>query len=52
MSWEFLDALGQLRGIFGVHIALIAAQFDLDVRGSLGDILPSEPAAHDLDDRR
>lgn len=25
MSWEFLDALGQMRGIFGVHIAMIAA---------------------------
>ena len=39
-SWEFQDALGQMRGIFGVHLALIAARYDLDVRGDLESILP------------
>lgn len=52
LSWEFLDALDQLRGIFGVHIALIAAEFDLGVKGSLSDILPPEPTDKDFNDRR
>ena len=41
-SWEFLDALGQMRGIFGVHVAMIAARYDLEVRGDLESILPAE----------
>ena len=48
LSWEFLDALGQLRGIFGVHIAIVAARFNLDVHGELASVLPAEPAASDL----
>jgi hypothetical protein len=48
MSWEFLDALGQLRGVFGVHIALIAARYDLVVHGDLRDVLPSAPTPQDL----
>lgn len=39
-SWEFLDALGQMRGIFGVHLAMIAARYDLEVQGDLENILP------------
>jgi hypothetical protein len=49
LSWEFLDALGQLRAIFGVHIAIIAARYDLEVHGHLKNVLPPEPSAHDLD---
>ena len=41
-SWEFLDALGQMRGLFGVHIAMIAARYGLDVKGDLATILPVE----------
>lgn len=48
LSWEFLDALGQMRALFGVHLALIAARYDLDVRGDLRNILPPESAADDL----
>jgi hypothetical protein len=42
-SWDFQDALGQLRGIIGVHVAFIAARFDLDVKGGLKSILPPLP---------
>ena len=49
LSWEFLDALGQMRALFGVHLAMIAARYDLDVRGNLRDILPAAPMADDLD---
>ena len=47
-SWEFLDALGQLRGIVGVHLAIVAARYDLQVQGGLAGILPSEPQQNDL----
>jgi hypothetical protein len=49
LSWEFLDALGQMRALFGVHLAMIAVRYDLDVRGSLRDILPPESMPDDLD---
>lgn len=39
-SWEFNQALGELRGVFGVHIALLAAQYGLDVENDLAKILP------------
>lgn len=48
MSWDFLDALGQLRAIFGIHIAMIAARYNLAVRGHLQAILPAEPSHDDL----
>jgi hypothetical protein len=44
LSWEFMDALGQLRGIFGVHIAMIAVRYDLPINGELADILPQNRA--------
>lgn len=40
-SWEFNGALGELRGVFGVHIARLAAAHGLDVAGELASILPS-----------
>lgn len=48
LSWEFLDALGQMRALFGVHLAMIAARYDLDIRGELRNILPPESATDDL----
>jgi len=35
--------LGELRALFGIHIARIAFTYDLDVDACLGDILPPEP---------
>ncbi len=39
-SWDFNAALGELRGVFGVHVAQIAALYQLDVEDSLASILP------------
>lgn len=39
-SWIFLPAIGELRGVFGVHLAIIAAHYGLDVEGELASILP------------
>ncbi|MCK6577380.1 MAG: hypothetical protein L6Q98_04670 [Anaerolineae bacterium] len=41
-SWLFNDALGQMRGVFGIHIAIIATRFGLDVEGELASILPGD----------
>lgn len=40
-SWIFNSALGELRGVFGVHIATVAVQYGLDVENDLASILPS-----------
>lgn len=42
-SWVFLPALGELRGVFGVHLARIAALHGLDVEEPLSSILPAGP---------
>ena len=39
-SWEFNGAVGELRGVFGIHLAQIAAQFGLDIEDELASILP------------
>ena len=39
-SWEFNGAVGELRGVFGIHIAKIAAAYGLDVEDALSKILP------------
>jgi len=39
-SWTFNAALGALRGVFGIHVARIAAAYGLDVEDDLGAILP------------
>lgn len=41
-SWVFLSALGELRGVFGIHVALIAVRNGLDVEADLASILPAE----------
>ncbi|MGB8682457.1 MAG: hypothetical protein WCD12_06190 [Candidatus Binatus sp.] len=43
VSWnppEAEIALGEMRGIFGVHIATLAAQHGLDIEDDLASILP------------
>jgi hypothetical protein len=49
-NWESFDptfsgALGELRGVFGIHIALIAVKYKLDVEDDLASILPGEDEA-------
>jgi hypothetical protein len=39
-SWEFNAALGELRGVFGVHLAQLAVLYRLDVEDNLASILP------------
>ena len=39
-SWQFNGAIGELRGVFGVHLAQIAAQHGLDIEDQLATILP------------
>ena len=40
-SWTFYSALGEMRGTFGVHLAMIAAEFKLDIEDRLAAILPA-----------
>lgn len=52
---DFLTALGELRGVFGVHVAIIAERFDVPVERELASTLPlvddpNEP--HKLGDLR
>ena len=39
-SWVFLSALGELRGVFGIHVAMLAAAYGLDVEPQLAVIIP------------
>lgn len=41
-NWIFNSALGELRGVIGVHLAALAVQHGLDIEGELSTILPSE----------
>jgi hypothetical protein len=43
-AWIFCSALGELRGVFGIHIAQIAVRNDLDVEDDLAVILPAQDA--------
>jgi hypothetical protein len=40
---QLLSTLGELRALFGIHIARIACAYDLEVDACLGGILPPEP---------
>ena len=39
-SWEFNGAVGELRGVFGIHLAQVAARYGLDIEDELASILP------------
>ena len=41
-SWVFDSALGELRGVFGVHVLQVAVAHGLDVEDDLAAILPEE----------
>lgn len=41
-SWRFNGAIGELRGVFGMHVAKIASQHGLDVEDQLAKIFPVE----------
>ena len=42
-SWVFGAALGELRGVMGVHVALIAHRYGLPVERDLARIMPDAP---------
>ncbi|WP_281184082.1 DUF6650 family protein [Trichlorobacter lovleyi] len=42
-SWVFNGAVGELRGVFGIHVARLAATHGLDVENDLASILPASP---------
>jgi hypothetical protein len=39
-SWKFLSALGELRGVFGIHVWKIAVAYGIDVETDLASIMP------------
>ena len=39
-SWQFNGAVGELRGVFGIHVAKIAGMYGLDVEDDLASIFP------------
>jgi uncharacterized protein DUF6650 len=44
--WEpptFYQALGEMRGVFGLHIAQLAVRYGIDVPDELATILPLDP---------
>jgi hypothetical protein len=40
-SWIFIGALGEMRGVFGMHIAKIAIEYGVDIENDLASILPA-----------
>jgi hypothetical protein len=40
-SWVFISALGELHGVFGVHVATLTAAYGLDVEPQLAFIIPA-----------
>ncbi len=49
-GWMFNDALGELRAIFGVHVAQLSAKFGIDVEDDLATILPPPVSDDDGDE--
>lgn len=39
--WEVNQALGEMRGVFGIYIAILAATHGLDIEPGLSSIVPS-----------
>lgn len=42
-GWRFNQALGELRGVFGIHIARLAVAYGIDVEEPLVSVLPLDP---------
>jgi hypothetical protein len=48
-SWDFNTALGELRGVFGVHLAQLAVLYRLDVEDNLGFYFTCDRRSADKD---
>jgi len=46
-SWAFISALGELRALFGLHLARLAVEYGLDLEDELTSILPAAPTDAD-----
>lgn len=51
-NWHFLAALGELRGVIGIHIAKLAAKYKIDIEDDLAVILPEEDREDQISPRR
>ncbi len=47
-NWIFDTALGELRGVMGVHVAHLAARYSIDVPDALAGILPGRDTDHPI----
>ena len=47
-SWIFIGALGEMRGVFGIHIARIALQYGIDVEDDLASIFPARDSNDEI----
>lgn len=43
-SNDFMAILGELRGVFGIHVARISAAYGIDVEDDLAAMLPEDTA--------
>lgn len=41
-SWTFNSALGEMRGVFGVHLAKLATAYGVDIEDDLAAVIPGE----------
>jgi hypothetical protein len=48
----FASALGELRGVFGLHLARLCVAYGIDVEDELASIFPVADDEHDRDDKR
>jgi hypothetical protein len=49
ISWIFNQQLGRLRWVFGIHLALIAVRYDIEVPDELAAILPLDAGGQERD---
>jgi hypothetical protein len=47
-SWSFNQSLGELRGVFGLHLGRLAVHYGIDVPEPLSGILPLDPADDEI----
>ena len=50
-SWIFNGAVGELRGVFGIHVARLAASYGLDIESDLASIVPASAEGDDESER-
>jgi len=51
-SWRFGAALGDTRGVFGVHIGQLAVRYEVELPDHMEAILPASPADDDASEPR